>query len=207
MLLFGLTSLSQASDLLLRQVISGQIPVSRWQENAEVQREFGRIQASIGDPFKEAIARDCKEVSGISHVVPEKQAISGVKSERDLGPIDLFLVDDARQRFILVEVKNSGNKATTPLLISDEYGTFSDEYLPTLKAKSEWFRSHIDELKKEFAIPAEKDYKVEEVIVVNQQRLWVTAQEKRLPILDDDEFLARLGAGQDMLSNPNDIGD
>lgn len=205
-LLFGLASLSVVSDLFLRQVISGRIPVSRWQENTEVEREFGKIQASRGDPFKEAIARDCEKVSGIGHVVLEKQHISGVKSDRDLGPIDIFLVDNACQRFILVEVKNSGNKATTPLLMSDEYETFSDEYLPTLEAKAEWFRSHIDELKKEFGIPAEKDYKVEEVIVVNQRRLWVMTHESRLPILDDDEFLARLGARQDMLSNPNDIG-
>ncbi len=206
-LLFGLTSLSEASDLFLRQVNSGSIPVTRWQENSEVERVFGKIQGARGDPFKNAIAKDCERVQGIDHVVVEKDSISGVKSDPDLGAIDIFLVDNARQRFILVEVKNSGNRAGVPLTMADEYRTFSEEYLSTLKAKAEWFRSHISELKKEFRIPAEEDYKVEEVLVVNQQRLWVMMHESRLPILDDDDFMARLGTGRDLLSNIDGIRD
>ena len=204
-LFFGRASLAEASDLFLRQVISGRIPVSRWQENAEVKREFGKIQASRGGPFNKAIAKECEKVADIDHVIPEKGHISGVKSDPDLGAIDIFLVDNARKRFVLVEVKNSGDRAGTPLIMSDEYRTFTEDFLPTLKAKTEWFRSHINALKKEFAIPDEKDYKVEGVIVVNQRRLWVMMHESRLPILDDDEFLERLGAGQDLLSNLNGI--
>ena len=202
-LLFGRMSLAEASDLFGRRMISGRIPASRWGEKAEVRRAFGNIQASKGDPFKKAIAKDCEKVSGIDHVVMEKKSINSVRSDPNLGAIDIFLVDNACRRFILAEVKNSGDRGLASLPMLDEYKEFSEEFLPTLKAKTEWFRSHIEELKKEFGIPAEKDYGIEEVIVVNQRRFWVTVHEERLPILDDDEFLARLGAGQDPLSNLN----
>ncbi len=206
-LLFGYAALSEALDLVCRRIKFGSFPVSRWQEHTEVKQVFGNIQGSIGDVLKNPIVEDCKKVSGIDHVVPEKNSISGVKSDPDLGRIDIFLVDSACQRFILVEVKNSGNKAGTPLSMTGEYKKFLDVFLPTLRRKAEFFSSNIDELKREFGIPADEEYTVEGVIVVNQPRLWVTMMERRLPILDDREFFARLGARQDLLSNPNGIED
>ena len=83
-----------------------------------------------------------------------------------------------------------------------ERKTFLDDFLPKLKYKAEWYRSHIHELKREYNIPSKHEYRIEEVIVVNQKRLWVLADSRRLPILDDDEFLAKLGRGEDLLSDP-----
>ncbi len=85
----------------------------------------------------------------------------------------------------------------------DEYKELSEEFLPMLKAKAECFRSYIEELKKKFGIPTGQDQRIDEVIVVSHRRFWVTIHEERLPILDDDEFLTRLGARQDLLSNLN----
>ena len=90
----------------------------------------------------------------------------------------------------------------TPQSLSDERREFLEEFLPTLKAKATWFRSHMNELKREFRIPAEKEFTVEEVIVVHRQRFWVMADGSRMPIIDHEEFLSKLAAGQKLLSNP-----
>ena len=86
--------------------------------------------------------------------------------------------------------------------MKDEYLTFADDFLPTLRQKTDWFQSKLHELKREYSIPDQDDYSVQGVIVVNQQMLWVLTQENRLPILDDDEFLERLGKGDALLSDP-----
>ena len=57
-------------------------------------------------------------------------------------------------------------------------------------------------VKLEYDIANKNDYSVQGVIVVNQQRLWVLTHENRLPILDDDEFLEKLGKGDVLLSDP-----
>ena len=200
-LLFGLRTLWDATDFLIKQISFGRIPVDRWSEHAEVERAYGRIQSSKGAPLRDAIAKDCEKIVGRGRVVVEKDYVSGVKSDPNMGPVDVFVVDDVLQRFILVEIKNSASAGTEPLSMSDERRLFLEDFLPNLKAKADWFRTHVNELKREFRIPEESDYRFEEVIVVNQKRLWVLALRSQTPILDDDEFLQKLGAGRELLSD------
>lgn len=203
-LMFGLRMLTEATELLWRHILTGRIPVARWSANENVESAFGRIRSAIGTPLRDAIARDCEQIVGKGRVIVEKDYISGVKSDRDLGAADVFVVDDAHNRFILVEAKNSAPGGGTPQELRDERCEFLDEFLPKLKGKAAWFRAHVTELKREFRIPAGKYYTVEEVIVVHRQRFWVMADVDRLPIIDKEDFQSKLATGQKLLSDPVD---
>ena len=202
MLMFGRASLLYAHEFLMKQIMFGRIPVQRWSDNGEVKAAFGEVQGAVGDPLKNAVAEACEKILGPDRVYLEKGAISGVKTPSGLGPIDIFLIDDGRKRFILVEIKNSAAAGGDPLSMKDEYLKFANDFLPTLRQKTDWFHSKLHELKRECSIPDQDEYSVQGVIVVNQQRLWVLTQEDRLPILDDDEFLEKLGRGDALLSDP-----
>ena len=202
MLMFGRASLLDAHEFLMKQVMFGRMPVQRWSDNKKVTEAFGKVQEAVGDPFKNAVAEACEKILGPDRVYLEKGSISGVKTPPDLGPIDIFLIDEDRERFILVEIKNSAAAGGAPLSMKDEYRQFVERYLPTLNQKIVWFRSRINELKREYSIPDQDNYSVQGVIVVNQQRLWVWTQENSLAILDDDEFLEKLGKGDDLWSYP-----
>ena len=152
--------------------------------------------------MRNAIAEECRRIVGQDQVSVEKRSISGVKSCPQIGGVDIFLIDKKRQRFIAVEVKNNSVGVIEPVAMENEARKFLYGFLPTLRRKADWFRSNMRELKRECRIPIEEDYTMEEVIVVNQQRLWVLAHRSRLPILDDDEFLAKLGKGDVLLSDP-----
>ena len=203
-LMFGPQMLAESTELLRKYLLSGRIPVARWSDNEDVVRAFGRLQAANGAPLRDAVARDCEKIVGRSRVAIEKDSISGVKSDPDLGPIDVFVVDEDHNRFVLVEAKNSASAGGTPQSLSDERRVFLEDFLPTLREKAAWFRSHITELKREFRIPVEKDFTVEEVIVLHRQRFWVLADANRLPIIDSEEFLDKLANGRSLLSNPAD---
>ena len=200
--MFGRASLLDTYEFLMKQVMFGRMPVQRWSDNKAVRKAFGEVQRAVGDPLKNAVAEACEKILGPDRVCLEKGAISGVKTPSDLGPIDIFLIDDDQERFILVEIKNSATTGGAPLSMKDEYRQFVDTFLPTLNQKIAWFRSRIHELKREYGIANKNDYSVQGVIVVNQQRLWVLTHENRLPILDDDEFLEKLGKGDALLSEP-----
>ena len=202
MLMFGRASLLDTHEFLMKQVMFGRMPVQRWSDNEEVTAAFGEVQGAVGGPLKKAVAEACEKILGPDRVYLEKGAISSVKSPSDLGPIDIFLIDDDRKRFILVEIKNSAAAGGDPLSMKDEYLEFANDFLPTLRRKTDWFQSKLRELKREYSIPDQDEYSVQGVIVVNQQRLWVLTQEDRLPILDDDEFLEKLGKGDALLSDP-----
>ena len=194
--------LIEAAELFRKYILAGRIPVERWSHSRAVNRAFGRIREAVGAPFEKAIARDCERIVGKDCVVPSKNFISDVKTAPNLGEVGVFVVDRRHRRFVLAEAKNGTAAGGVPLSMLDERREFLDDFLSKLKEKSTWFRSHVSELKKEFGIPAEEVYKFEEVIVVKQLRLWVLLSGQALPVLDDDEFLSRLGAGQDMLSDP-----
>ena len=165
-------------------------------------RAFGEIQAKIGEPFKENIARDCMKIVGGGDVCTEKRGISGVRRNHGLGAVDIFILDRRKKRFILAEVKNSASAGTDPLAMKDEYYEFVDEFLPVLHSKAEWFDSNIEDLKREWGIPVDEHYSVEAVVVVNQQRPWVLSSSSGMPIVDDDEFLARLGRRDVLRTDP-----
>ena len=203
-LMYGLRMLTEATELLWRHIRTGRIPVAGWSANKNIESVFGGIRSVIGAPLRDAIARDCEQIVGKGRVLVEKDYISGVKSDPDLGPVDVFVVDDAHSRFILVEAKNSAPGGGTPQELRDERSEFLDEFLLKLRGKAAWFRAHVTELKREFRIPADKQYTVEEVIVVHRQRFWVVAEATRLPIIDSEEFQSKLAAGQRLLSDPVD---
>ena len=201
-LMFGRASLLDAHEFLMKQVMFGRMPVQRWSDNKGVTEAFGKVQAAVGDQLKNTVAEACKKILGPDRVYLEKGAISGVKTPSDLGPIDIFLIDEDRARFILVEIKNSAAAGGDPLALKDEYLEFANYFLPTLREKTDWFHSNLHKLKREYGIPDQDDYSVQGVIVVNQQRLWALMQEDRLPILDHDEFLEKLGNGDALLKAP-----
>lgn len=114
MLMFGRASLLDSYEFLMKQVMFGRMPVQRWSGNKKVTEAFGKVQGAVGDPLKNAVAEDCKKILGPDRVYLEKGSISGVKTPSDLGPIDIFLIDEDRERFILVEIKNSAVAGGSP---------------------------------------------------------------------------------------------
>ena len=203
-LMFGPDTLAEATDIFRIRLLTGHIPVARWSDNKNIRRVFGEFQSMRGDHLRDAVARDCEKIVGKDKVIVEKDYISGVKSDPDLGPIDVFVVDEVNNRFVLVEAKNSMTGNVTPQLLRDERREFLEEFLPTLEKKAAWFRSHMMELKREFRISTEKEFTVECVIVLHRHQFWIMADRNRLPIIDTEEFLAKLAAGQELLSDPVD---
>lgn len=202
LLLCGFESVIQAGGVFLKEIQFGRIPVELWARNTKVDRAFGDLRGKVGEPFKQNIAKDCRKIVGDANVRTEKRAISGVRRKHNLGPVDIFIVDPPAKRFILAEVKNGAAAGMDPLAMKDESEDFFEEYLPILNRKTNWFRSNIENLKKEWEIPLDQHYSIEEVVVVNQQRPWVLSSSSPLPIMDDEEFLARLGRGDPLCTNP-----
>jgi len=134
---------------------------------------------------------------------PEKDKIHGesLRQSTGFGAVDVFIVDNASRRFILVEAKNVADEGFVPKTMMNEYRKFIG-YIKKLQSQTEWFKSHISDLKREHGIPIEESYTVEGVIVANRPRPWMFTQDEPIPVVDYHKFFEILEDGGEFVTFP-----
>ena len=168
---------------------------------------IGALQAGIGAPFRDYIAKKCLNMGLIAK--PEWPMSVPERGENQVGPIDILVVDHRKERFILVEAKNLHSQSVNPKDIKEGRGRFLDPkklhdggFIQVLKNKEISFISnkkwHLHELK----IAGVENFSVESVIVVNHPMFWPLVAADPLPIHDDLEFFNRLQKGENFLTSP-----
>lgn len=190
--IYGIETLIAGITLFLFRLDSGRIP-SIINSNA-IKKAMGQIQTSLGDEFRDKIARQCAESD--YQLIKEKSKVhnEGIPQDARFGPIDVFIIDKTHQRFVLVEAKDDASEGLVPRLMKEEFDKFQG-YIAKLESQVTWFRDRVGAIKDEYSIPSDADYRVEGVIVVNQPRLWMYTSQEPLPIVGDIEFLNILKQG------------
>jgi len=187
----------------------GTLQIPRMQPEGPVKSAMGRLQAKLGDPFRESIVSKCIEMGFKAEKewpLPKKD-----KTDKPVGPIDILVIDQKKRRFILVEAKNLQSQGIIPKEMKGQRDRFLGEkeqddqaFIRVLKDKEQTFASnkewHLHELKHKLRMDGLENYSVESVIVVFHPLFWPLFATEPLPILDDLEFYKRLRLGQSFLA-------
>ena len=199
--LYGVETTSKASLMTLRRLESGRIDLIRRSENKELRRAVSKLQVELGKVFERNIAEECKSIG--YQCQPEKDRTKGVRIPQgeNFGPVDVFVVDRAHKRFVLVEAKNVMDEGMIPKEMAKEKRRFAG-YISKLNSQVDWFTQHLNELQAEYDVSADEMYSVEGVVVVNNPRVWMFTYDEPAPILDYISFLRRLAQGSRFAINP-----
>ena len=199
--LYGVETIHRGSSLVLHRMESGRIDLLRHTNSKEVSRAVGRLQKELGRVFEENIADECKERGYDFGVEKSRVKENRIPQGSGFGPVDVFVVDRAYHRFVLIEAKNVADEGSVPKEMRRERDDFSN-YIKKLNLQVDWFSEHLADLKSENGIPGEEDYSVEGVIVVNGPRQWMFTYDHPVPILDYLNFFRRLEQGKNFTIGP-----
>ena len=199
--LYGVDTLTASANLFLELLTSGRIRIPNVLQSGPLKRAIGRLQTSLGDMLRDSIVESCAKEG--FQVEKEKERVLGerIPQGSGFGPVDVFVVDRPKHRFILVEAKNTADTGTVPRLMRDE----RKEYLLALEKQKKqigWFENRLDSLKVEFGIPSDVAYSVEGVVVINGPRIWIYAHHNPLPIVHEKAFFRTLKRGGRFQTDP-----
>lgn len=199
--IYGAETTFKGSLMTLRRLETGRIDLVRYSKNKDLRRAVSKLQVEVGKVFERDIAEHCKSMGYQCQL--EKQRIKGTRipQGKNFGPVDVFVVDRANKRFVLIEAKNVMDEGVNPKEMEEEIRNFAG-YISKLNSQVAWFTQHLNQLKIEYGIAAEETYSIEGVIVVNNPRVWMFAYEDAVPILDYVNFFNRLAEGSKFVINP-----
>ena len=199
--LYGVETVDRASRMILNRFEYGQIDLVRQSKNKDIRSAVGKLQREQGEIFEQNIAEECR--SRGYQCQPEKDRTKGIRIPQgeNFGPVDVFVVDRAHKRFVLIEVKNVMDEGIVPKVMAKEKAEFAG-YISKLNAQVDWFTEHLNELQAEYGVSDDETYSVEGVIVVNSPRMWMFGYDEPIPILDDVNFFRRLAQGSKLVIAP-----
>ena len=199
--LFGVETLGLGLSMVLARIESGRIDFVHQYQDGVLKKAIGTLQERLGLHFESAIVDKCTDL-GFDNKL-RKEAIMGQRFPEGggFGPVDVFVVDRKKHRFVLVEAKNVVNEVLVPREMKNERDKFK-EYITDLRSQISWFVEHLSDLKSEYGIPPEEDYSVEGVIVVSRPRPWMFTQDELLPIVDYHKFFELLRKGEQLATPP-----
>ena len=162
---------------------------------------MGRIQTTLGNPFRDKIADKCEDAQYTYAKEKNKIGAERIPEGAGFGPVDVFVIDRQSRRFVLVEVKDIASEGTTPRLVKEERDEFQ-KIISKLQRQTMWFSARVQAIQEEYRISPEEDYRVEGVVVVNGPRLWMYTSQEPLPVVGDIEFLSILKQGGKFQTTP-----
>jgi hypothetical protein len=161
---------------------------------------LGSIHEKSGDVFRNEVLKSCRKMG--LEAVPEKAAANGIKLPQGIGPVDVFVFERYRKRFVLVECKDVTFRITPRELRSQKEEFVGKNkkdtscFLAKLRAKENWFRSHLKELCEEYGLGLDQKVNLTSVIVVNHNMIWVYCHPDPIPILENSDFFDKLRRGE-----------
>ena len=199
--IYGVETTSKGSLMTLRRLESGRIDLVRYSKNKELRRAVSKLQVEVGKVFEWNIAEECKSIG--YQCQPEKDRTKGIRipQGKNFGPVDVFVVDRAHKRFVLIEAKNVMDEGMNPKEMAKEKAEFA-AYISKLNAQVDWFTERLNELRSEYEVSDDETYTVEGVIVVNNPRVWMFTYDEPVPILDYVNFFWRLAQGAKFTITP-----
>ena len=199
--LYGVETVYRGARMILNRFEHGRIDLVRQSKNKDLRSAVSELQREKGKIFEQNIAEECKSMS--YQCQPEKNRAKGVRipQGKKFGPVDVFVVDRAHKRFVLIEAKNVMDEGMNPKEMAKEKEKFAC-YISKLNAQVDWFTEHLNELRAEYGVSDDETYTVEGIIVVNNPRVWMFAYDEPVPILDYVNFFRRLAQGRKFIVNP-----
>lgn len=199
--LYGVETIYSGLRMILRRLESGRIDLVRQSNNNKMRKAVGKLQKELGAVFERNIADECTSLG--YRCQPEKDRAGGVRipQGKKFGPADVFVVDRAHKRFVLIEAKNVMDEGMNPKEMAKEKEQFAC-YISKLNAQVDWFTEHLNELRAEYGVSDDETYTVEGAIVVNNPRVWMFAYDEPVPILDYVNFFRRLAHGRKFIIAP-----
>ena len=199
--LYGVETVYTGSRMILDRFEHGRIDLVRQSKNKDIRSAVGKLQKENGKGFERNIAEECRS-RGYQYQ-PEKNHTKGIKipQGKTFGPVDVFVVDRAHKRFVLIEAKNVMDEGMIPKSMAKEKREFAG-YICKLNAQVAWFTEHLNKIQAEYGVSDDETYSVEGVIVVNNPRMWMFTYDEPVPILDDTNFFRRLAQGSKFTIDP-----
>ncbi len=189
--LYGIETFQAGQILMFDRIESGRAEFIRDIDDRQLRSAIGGSQKEKGSKFEEHIADRCKSMNLEYYREKGKIAGKGLPQGKGFGPVDVFIVDRAHHRFVLVEAKNYFFDISIPKEMKKDRDEFA-ECIKTLNAQVDWFTNGLDDLKNEYGIPAHEQWSVEGVIVVSALQPWMILYEDPVPILDFKNFFMRI---------------
>lgn len=197
---FGIETTQQCSKIYFQLLTEGRWQVAHCDPDGPIVHVLGSIHEKSGDVFRDEVLESCRKMG--LEAVCEKAAANGTKLPQGIGPVDVFIFERHRKRFILVECKDVSFRIT-PKELRNQKEEFVGKnkkdancFLGKLRAKKNWFRSHVTELRKEYGLGPDQKVGLIGVIVVNHTMIWVYSHPDPIPVLDDDDFFEKLRTGK-----------
>lgn len=207
LIIFGIETVESGSRVYVDRLGQGKFPAA--QRGGPIEKAIGAMNTKLGDIFRDELAQECRRRD--FEVRTEKGNAGNVSIPGNIGPVDVFVVDRSRNRFVLAETKDISGGSLSARDIKEQRERFignskgkTKSFLEKVRAQEQWFGSHVDILKKEFGISNSEVFTVEGAIISNSPLLWVYLAEPPLPILDDIEFVRRLTTGNNLLTETAD---
>ena len=199
--LYGIETLVAWTKRFPAQLCSGRIQLPRMAEKGPIKRIVGKIQSNLGNVFRDNVAHACSD-AGMRNT-KEKDGVGGerIPEGHGFGPVDVFILDRKRRRFVLAEVKDTDD----PGFVPDEMKAERNEYRSAalkVKRQVDWFAARTTGLKREFGIDPGEEYAVEGVVVINRPRAWMYMEREPTPIVTDKDLFSKLGTGENLLTKP-----
>ncbi len=199
--LYGVDTVESSAMMFQDRLVSGRLDLPGMSEDGPLTTAIGGVQTTLGDEFRDRIADMCSEAQFEKRREKDKVGQEKIPQGHGFGAVDVFVVDRHNRRFVLAEAKDVADEGTVPRFMKRERDKFL-RYIEKLNRQVSWFKSRLPGLKSEFCIPANEDYAVVGVIVVNRSRRWMFAHNEPLPIVDPEGFIRMLKQGRDFQTIP-----
>ncbi len=204
MVIFGIETTEQCSKIYFQLLTEGRWQATHCAPDGPVVHALGSIHEKSGDVFRDEVLENCRKMG--LEAVPEKADANGIKLPQGIGPIDVFVFERHRKRFTLVECKDVSFRIT-PKELRNQKEEFigknkkdNDCFLGKLRAKEDWFRLHLKELREEYGLGPDQKVDLVSVIVVNHSMIWAFSHPDPIPVLDNNVFFDKLRTSEALMS-------
>lgn len=207
--IYGIETTQQCSKIYFQLLTEGRWQIAHCDPDGPIVHALGSIHEKSGDYFRDEVLETCRKMG--LEAKSEKATANGIKLPKGIGPVDVFIFEKHRKRFILVECKDVSFRIT-PKELRNQKEEFVGKnkkdtncFLGKLRAKKKWFRSHLAELRKEYGLRVDQKVDLTGIIVANHSMIWLYAHPDPIPVLDNDDFFEKLRTGKVLMHRRTQI--
>lgn len=166
-------------------------------KSAAMKKCIGVVRHKITEGFNDFVAARLSEVAGVS-VHPRAKKFGRLRIEagrgKDLGDVDVLVLDLANRSLIAVETKDF-EVARTPAELSNEVDKLFEGEGSALvhhMQRVSWLKINMPHVLRHYGINSSANWTVEGVIVVSEPLVSSAMRSSSIPVLTLDEMIARL---------------
>ncbi|MBF4481839.1 hypothetical protein [Dehalococcoides mccartyi] len=102
--IFGIETTQQCSKIYFQLLTEGRWQAAHCDPDGPIVHVLGSIHEKSGDFFRDEVLESCRAMG--LEAEREKATADGIKLPQGIGPVDVFIFEKHRKRFILVECKD-----------------------------------------------------------------------------------------------------